>query len=321
MAVYTDVTDDELTAFLARYDVGALTAFRGIAEGVENSNYLVDTDRTRLILTLYEKRVARADLPFFLSLLQHLASKGLPCPEPYRDRAGRTEGELAGRPAALFSFLQGVWPRRPTAHHCGELGRALARLHLAGADFPMCRENALSHAGWTRLAADIGTAGEEVSAGITDIVAAELTALARAWPTGLPRGIIHADLFPDNVFFHDGAITGLIDFYFACNDLYAYDVAICLNSWCFENDREFNVTKAAALLKGYHSVRPLGSDEIVALPVLARGAALRFLMTRLYDWLNTPPDAFVRPHDPLAYLNRLRFHQRIADTAAYGIGI
>jgi homoserine kinase type II len=320
MAVYTDVSDEELEDFIASYAVGALTSFKGIAEGVENSNYLVHTESGRYILTLYEKRVRREDLPYFLGLMQHLVGRGISCPLPVKDRSGRTLKELAGRPAVLITFLEGLWVRRPNIEHCHALGDALAHLHLAGADFPMFRENDLSLPGWRSLVQSIGTAANEVIPGLAAELAQELAYLEKHWPSDLPQGVIHADLFPDNVFFLGDKVSGLIDFYFACNDALAYDVAVCLNAWCFEPDGSFNITKARAMLQAYEGVRPLSAEELRWLPTLARGAALRFLLTRSYDWLNTDENALVRFKDPNEYLRKLRFHQRVKSIRDYGLG-
>jgi homoserine kinase type II len=319
MAVYTDVAAEELGAFLGAYDLGDLLAYKGIAEGVENSNFLLHTSRGYFILTLYEKRVAAADLPFFLGLMEHLAARGLTCPQPVKNRAGETLGRLAGRPAAIVTFLDGMWIRRPNATHCAGLGRALAELHLAGADFSMRRANALSVAGWRPLYEAAQARADSVQVGLASAIAAELGVLAARWPRDLPHGVIHADLFPDNVFFLGERLSGLIDFYFACTDTLAYDVAICLNAWCFEPDHSYNVTKGRALLQAYAANRPLSAAELDALPLLARGAATRFLLTRLVDWLNVPPGALVKPKDPLEYHRKLRFHQAVASVRDYGI--
>ncbi len=318
MAVYTDVAAEDLARFLAGYDVGELLSYKGIAEGVENSNFLVHTSRGRFILTLYERRVAEGDLPFFLRLMEHLASRGITCPQPVKTTAAKTLGRLAGRPAAMVTFLDGMWIRRPSAAHCAALGEALARLHLAGADFPMRRENALSVAGWRVLYDRCREHAHEVERNIEALLAAELDALERDWPRGLPQGVIHADLFPDNVFFLGDKLSGLIDFYFACTDTLAYDVAICLNAWCFENDHSYNVTKGRALLASYTKTRPLTADEWDKLPLLARGASVRFLLTRLVDWLDVPPGALVRPKDPREYARKLRFHQKVKSARDYG---
>jgi homoserine kinase type II len=319
MAVYTDVAAEDLQQFLAAYDVGDLLAYKGIAEGVENSNFLVHASRGYFILTLYEKRVAAQDLPFFLGLMEHLASRGLTCPQPVKTRTGETLGKLAGRPAALVTFLEGMWIRRPSLAHCAALGGALAKLHLAGADFTMTRRNALSVAGWRSLAASAGARADSVQKGLQQAIAAELDHLEARWPRDLPQGVIHADLFPDNVFFLGDQLSGLIDFYFACTDTLAYDVAICLNAWCFEADHSYNVTKGRGLLQAYMKTRPMSERERDALPLLARGAALRFLLTRLVDWLEVPAGALVRPKDPLEYHRKLRFHQAIANVRDYGI--
>lgn len=319
MAVYTDVSDEALTAFLSDYQTGSLTSYKGIAEGVENSNYLVHTTDQSYILTLYEKRVDPGDLPFFLGLMDHLSNRGLSCPTPLKTRSGETLGELAGRPAALISFLEGMWVRRPTAQHCRQLGEAMARMHVAGQDFPHQRPNALSVESWRPLFAQSMDDADKVFAGLQKIVLDELSYLEAHWPQDLPEGVVHADLFPDNVFFLNNQLSGLIDFYFACHDALTYDLAICLNAWCFEPDLSFNVTKAKAMLQGYSRVRPLEPAEFDALPLLTRGAALRFLLTRLHDWLRVPEGALVTPKDPLEYLRKLTFHQSVETSRAYGL--
>ena len=319
MAVYTDVPDEELRAFIADYAIGEVVSCKGIAEGVENSNFLLRTDAGTYILTLYEKRVAPADLPFFIALMEHLAAHGIPCPTPVKAKDGVALRRLCGRPAALVSFLDGMWPRRVLPVHCAGVGRALAELHLAGAGFALRRPNNFSVASWRSLHEACRARAHEVRAGLAEELAGEVDALERSWPQGLPTGVIHADLFPDNIFFRHEAVSGIIDFYFACTDFLAYDLAICLNAWCFESDGSFNVTKARLMLASYRAARPLAPEEFAALPLLARGSALRFLLTRLYDWLNHPPGAFVRPKDPLEYLQKLRFHRSVAQSSAYGL--
>ncbi|MCX5497452.1 homoserine kinase [Kaistia dalseonensis] len=321
MAVYTEIADDELDRFIAGYDIGAILSVKGIAEGVENSNFLIVTEAGPHILTLYEKRVDPNDLPFFIGLMDHLAARGLTCPQPVRNRAGEALGRLAGRPAAIVTFLQGMWIRRPRVEHCAAVGEALARFHIAGEGFALTRRNALSVDSWRPLFDRSAGRADTVLPGLAIDIARELDQLEAAWPTDLPKGVIHADLFPDNVFFLRDRLSGLIDFYFACNDFLAYDAAICLNAWCFEPDGSLNVTKAKALLGAYAKVRPFTDDELRLLPILARGSALRFLLTRLYDWLNVPPGALVAPKDPLEYLKKLRFHRTVQDVGAYGLNI
>src|SRR6186997_2886941 len=319
MAVYTDVTAEDLGRFLSGYDVGELLAYKGIAEGVENSNFLVHTATGNFILTLYEKRVAEGDLPFFLGLMEHLAARGITCPQPVKNKQGGMLGKIAGRPAAIVTFLDGLWIRRPNPGHCAAVGEALAQLHLAGADFKLKRANALSIESWRPLYEHAKPRGDSVRPGLCAEIVKELDALEKAWPRRLPQGVIHADLFPDNVFFLGDKLSGLIDFYFACNDLYAYDIATCLNAWCFEKDHAFNLTKGTALLAGYQSVRPLSAAEKQALPILARGSALRFMLTRLYDWLTIPDGALVQKRDPVEYIRRLRFHRQIGSASEYGV--
>lgn len=330
MAVYTDVGDDALAAFLTEYDIGGLVAFRGIAEGVENSNFVLRTaqgeEQRDFILTLYEKRVDPGDLPWFLGLMQHLATQGLNCPLPVAGRDGEALRRLAGRPAAITTFLSGVWPRQVQARHCAPLGAALGRLHLAGTGYTPTRANGLGPEAWPPLlqASSENKQASSAFPGLIDELRAALDSILPYWPGAagrpdLPRGHIHADLFPDNVFFLGDDLSGLIDFYFACTDLFAYDVAICLNAWCFNDQGDFNVTYARRLLEGYESVRPLSAAEREALPVLAAGAAMRFSLTRLYDWLNTPAGALVTRKDPMAYVRRLRFHLATPTIGAYGV--
>ncbi len=319
MAVYTDVAAEELAEFLKAYDIGEVLSYKGIAEGVENSNFLLHTTSGSFFLTLYEKRVVLADLPFFLGLMGHLASHGIPCPQPVKMRNGETLGRLAGRPAAIIDFLEGVWPRKPNATHCAAIGQALAKMHLAGRDFSMTRANALSVSGWRPLFDQAASRADTLQHGLRQLMSDELDHLEKAWPKNLPEGVIHADAFPDNVLFLGDKLSGLIDFYFACNDILTYDIAICLNAWCFEADHSFNVTKARAFLSAYGRERQLSEAEQDALPLLARGAALRILLTRLVDWFNVPPGALVKPKDPLEYFRKLRFQQSVASMRDYGI--
>jgi homoserine kinase type II len=318
MAVYTEVDDEALKTFLDGYDVGTLLSCKGIAEGVENSNYLIHTTTGFFILTLYERRVNPKDLPFFIGLMQHVAAKGLACGAPVMRRDGTTLNELCARPAALITFLDGVSITRPQPHHCEELGKALGRFHLAAGDYQGTRNNTLSLASWPQLFAQVPQNVDTTFPQITARIQKQLERIGDHWPTHLPKGIIHADLFPDNVFFIKDEISGLIDFYFACTDMLAYDVAICINAWCFESDGAFNITKGQALLHGYHGVRPLERVEVDALSVLCQGAALRFLLTRLIDWFNVPEGALVKRKDPLEYDRKLRFHARVTSARDYG---
>ena len=319
MAVYTTISDDELAALLARYDLGTLLSFQGIAEGVENSNYLLRTDKENYILTLYEKRTNEEDLPFFMGLMEHLAKAGIICPAPIYDNQGQILQKVAGRPAALVSFLDGVSHNVPNTAQCKELGRVLAKMHLATASFDMKRQNALGPEGWQPLLSSIEPQETQLPDNLKQLAQDSLLRILSDWPKDLPAGVIHADLFPNNVMFIGDELTGVIDFYFACTDALAYDLSICLNSWCFEQDGSFNITKSAAMIEGYQSIRPLSATEIDALPVLCRGSAMRFFLTRFYDWINTPADAFVKPHDPMEYWAKLRFHEKCTTASAYGI--
>jgi homoserine kinase type II len=318
MAVYTDLTDDELTRLLADFDLGAPLAFKGIAEGVENSNFLLETEAGRFILTVYEKRVREEDLPFFLGLMHWLAEHGYPCATPIADRAGEMLQRVRGKACAIVSFLPGLSVRRPSVAHCREAGEGLARLHLAAEGFAGTRANDLGQAAWAPMFNRLTTDAEALKPGLAAVIEADLARLASAWPADLPAGVIHADYFPDNVFFRDGRFAGAIDFYFACEDALAYDIAIALNDWCFEPDGSFNVTAARALVAGYETRRPLSDAERAALPVLAHGAAMRFFLTRLNDWGATPAGALVRPKDPLEYERKLAVHRSAPDLVLFG---
>lgn len=303
MAVYTQVPAEELSALIARYGVGELVSAKGIAEGVENTNYLVDTSGGRFILTLYEKRVAAGDLPFFLALLDHLADRGSPVPRALKDVSGLQIQQVAGRPACLIEFLPGVSVTRPTPAQARAAGAALGRMHRAVADFPLSRPNSLGPEGWRALAARCGEQLDTIQPGLQARVAAELAWLEAHWPGTLPRSIVHADLFPDNVLMLGERVTGLIDFYFSCTEVRAWDLAVMHAAWAFAPD--YDDATGAALIAGYDAEHPLLPKERAAFPALARGACLRFLLTRAWDWLNTPADALVTRKDPLAFLRRL----------------
>lgn len=317
MAVYTHVDDKTLAAFLADYDLGQATSFKGIAEGVENSNYFLETEKAQLVLTLYEKRANPDDLPYFLDLMEHLAQAGIPSPLPVRDVNGIALQSLNGKPACMISFLKGVSVDDADEGHCAAVGQMLARMHTATANYSAVRQNDLSLEGWRKLANKTLLDADTVQAGLSDEIAKEMTFLEQNWPQELPTGTIHADLFPDNVLFTGHKITGVIDFYFGCTDLLAYDLAVCINAWCFDEALQFVPERAKRLTEMYDVSRNMSGGEIAALPVLCRGAAMRFLLTRLYDWLNPVEGAVVRPKNPLDYLARLKFHQNVKDTAAY----
>ena len=309
MAVYTDISDAELEAFLGGYDVGVALSFKGIAEGVQNSNFLLETDRERYFLTIYERQVRPGDLPFFLGFMQHLARHGFPSATPIADRAGRLLGELRGKPAAIVSFLTGLSVRRPGPEHCRQAGAGLAWLHEAGAGFEGRRANDLGHAAWAAMFDPLRGAADALKPGLAATIDDDVRRLTAGWPARLPEGLIHADYFPDNVFFRGPAFAGAIDFYFAAWDALAYDIAVALNAWCFEPDGSFNVTAARAFVAGYESRRRLSDPERAALPRLAHGAALRFFLTRLHDWGATPAGALVRPKDPMEYERKLAVHR------------
>jgi homoserine kinase type II len=313
MAVYTDITDEELAQLLADYELGAALSFKGIAEGIENSNFLLETETGRYFLTVFERRMREEDLPFFLGLMRWLAEHDYPCATPIADRSGEILKRVRGKPAAIVAFMPGLSVRRPNAAHCREAGEGLARLHLAAKGFPLTRANDLGQAAWAPMFAPLAGAADDLKPGLAATIRGDLASIAARWPADLPSGIIHADYFPDNVFFRAGKFAATIDYYFACVDALAYDIAVALNAWCFEPDGSFNVTSARALLAGYERHRPLTPAERAALPVLAHGAAMRFFLTRLADWGATPAGALVKPKDPLEYERKLAVHRETSD--------
>ncbi len=322
MAVYTHLGAEDLAALIAEFDVGELRSAKGIAEGVSNSNWLIETSGkdgagARFILTMYEFRIDTNELPFFLGLLDHLAAKGCPVPRTIHDRAGRLYRELDGKCLALIEYLPGVSVSKPTSAQAHAVGAALAQVHLAGADYPASRKNAMGPVEWQRLAVECGEGLIEIDRDLAAAVAEALPRLVECWPADLPRSVIHADLFPDNVLMLGSSVTGLIDFYFACTDMMAYDIAVTHCAWCFGQDRAFSPALSGALLAGYQSVRALSRAELAALPILAQGAALRFTLSRAYDWLNTPADALVTRKDPLPMLARLQFYADPANAAVF----
>lgn len=307
MAVYTHLSEDDLAALLAEYDLGPLIACDPVAEGIENTNYALTTANGRFILTLFERRVAEADLPFFIGVMAELAERGFPAPKPIARRDGGLFSRAKDRPAVIVSFLDGVWPRQTTLAQCAAIGGTLARMHLALASFEQTRANTLGPPGWEALLASRYDDAEKLRPGLGAAVARDVEDVRIAWPEQLPRGAIHADLFPDNAFFVGERVAGVIDFYFACTDFLAYDLAVCLNAWCFEDERVWGAERGRAMIAAYESVRPLSADEREALPLLARGAALRFFATRLTDWSAQRPGALVKPKDPMEYADKLAF--------------
>ncbi len=322
MAVYTHIDEGQLEQFLQGYPLGKAVSFKGIAEGISNSNFLLETEKGRYILTIYERRIDTDDLPFFLNLMSHFSKKGISCPLPIKAKNGKRQNMLANKHAALFTLLEGISIYNPTAAHCHAIGELCANMHLNGQDFEMSRKNAFSLEAWQQIYEQTKTHAERLKKGLAADLAKECAFLQSQWQQKtkpLTKGIIHADLFPDNVFFLNNRLSGVIDFYFACSDILAYDVAVAINAWCFERDGSFNTTKAQKLMQGYQSLRKLSSAEMEALPLLARGAAMRFLLTRLQDWFAVESDALVQRKDPLQYWNRLSFHRKVTTIADYGI--
>lgn len=321
MAVYTHIDEARLKELLTKYDIGELVSYKGIAEGVENTNYFVETDRARFVLTIFEKRVAPEDLPFYIDFMRHLKKKGVPCPDILLTRDNRTISVIENKPAVIATFLDGEWPKQVLQHHCLTLGTTVGHMHKAVKDFTMKRRNTLSLPAWRALISACQDKADTVEKGLYASLKAEIDFLEKAWPKYLPRGAVHADLFVDNVFFNGERLSGVIDFYFACTEYFSYDLMLTVNSWCFDRLGTFDKDKTAAILGQYNKVRPFTKSELRALPIFGRGAAMRIIATRLYDWLNPVPGAVVKAKDPMEHVRILRFHQSVTSAADYGLEI
>ena len=310
MAVYTHVSAEALEEFLLRYDVGELVSAKGIAEGVENSNYLIDTTKGRFILTLYEKRVEAGDLPYFMALLDHLADRGNPVPPAIKDRDGEAIQTLEGRPACLIRFLAGVSVSHPTAAQAEAAGAAMGRMHASLTDFALVRDNSMGVRTWQPLFDRCGRSLDDMAVNLHAEAGEMVDRVVRGWQGDhFPQGTIHADLFPDNVLMRGSDVTGLIDFYFACTDARIYDLAVMHTAWSFDaSGATHHPAIGEALIRGYHRTLPLSDEERAALPGFAAGACIRFFLSRAWDWLNTPADAMVTRKDPLAYWRRLKIY-------------
>lgn len=320
MAVYTKISQNDLEILLSGYSIGSLKSFTAITAGIQNSNYFIDTDKARYVLTIYESSVNAADIPFFLNLTEHFAKNGIPCPMPIRNNGGNNISTIHGKPCAIVSFIKGSELKEFSEKNLEELGSNVARMHIAGTNFPLKRANEIGIAGWRKKFEAVKDRADEISPGLKEELQEAREFVNLRWPENLPSGVIHGDIFPDNVLFaEDGTIAGIIDFYFACNDMFMYDLAICINAWCFDNNRDFNAEKAKILLSAYNKIRPISDEEIEALPVLAMGASIRFLLTRMYDFLNRVEGAVVNTKDPLEYLHKLRFHSNIKSYEEYGL--
>ncbi len=316
MAVYTHLGAEDLARLMEHYDVGRLVSFKGIAEGVSNSNWLLETTRGRFILTMYERRIETADLPFFLGLLDHLSASGCPVPRTIHDRDGAAWRMVDGKAVALIEFLPGLSPSAPTPGQAGAVGCALAQIHLAARDFPQSRTSTLEPGDTLDILKQCGAAALGTIDPDLPPILETGEAIVHEWPRALPRSIIHSDLFPDNVLMLGDRVTGMIDFYFACTGSMAYDLAVTHAAWCFDGTgARCNRALGRALIEGYETLRPLGDDERAALPLLAEGACLRFIASRAQDWLDTPDDALVHRKDPMDFVRRLEFYRASGQSA------
>jgi len=320
MAVYTKLSKQELSDFFSKYNLGKLLSYKEIKEGIENTNYFIQMEKGKFIFTLYEKRVEEKDLPFFISLMKNLFDKKFLSPKPIINKNGNYISEILNKKAAVVSFLNGKAKKILSPDNCKEVGFYTAKLHLITKDLTGKRENKLSVNSWRNLYNKVKINCHQIHPSLPGVIEKNLIEVEKNWPKNIPSGIIHADLFPDNIFFRNNRLSGVIDYYFSCNDFYAFEIAICLNALCFEGSKEnlsFNVTKAKKLIDGYSSVRILTKNEKDSFKILCKGAALRFLLTRVFDYLNLTEGAIVKIKDPLEYLKRLEFHDSVKDYSEY----
>ena len=320
MAVYTKLSEEKLNDFFLKYNLGKLLNYKEIKEGIENTNYLIHLEKGKFILTLYEKRVEEKDLPFFISLMRNLFDKKFPSPEPIVNKNGNYITEISGKKAAVVSFLEGKAKKNLNPNDCYEVGINTAKMHLITKNLTAKRENRLSFNSWKSIYNKVKKDCSKIHPKLADIVEKNLNEIEKKWPKNIPSGIIHADLFPDNIFFKNNKLSGIIDYYFSCYDFYAFEIAICLNALCFEGKKEnlsFNVTKAKKFIDGYSSIRNLNESEKQSLKILCQGAAIRFLLTRVFDYLNLIEGAIVKIKDPVEYLKRLEFHNNVKNYKDY----
>ena len=320
MAVYTKLSEEKLKKFFSKYSLGNLLNYKGIEEGIENTNYFIQTEKGKFILTVYEKRVDEKDLPFFISLMRNLFDNNFPSPEPIINNNGNYISEIAGKKAAVVSFLEGRSKKNLNPSDCFDVGVSTAKLHLITKNLTQKRENKLSVDSWKKIYNKVKKDCSKIHPKLTDVIEKNLLEIEKKWPKNIPSGIIHADLFPDNVFFKNNKLSGIIDYYFSCYDFYSFEIAICLNALCFEGKNEnlsFNVTKAKKFIDGYSTIRKLEKAEKESLKILCQGAALRFLLTRVFDYLNLTEGAIVKIKDPVEYLKRLEFHDKVKNYQDY----
>ena len=320
MAVYTKLSEEELKYFFSKYNLGKLLNYKEIKEGIENTNYFIQTEKGKFILTLYEKRVEEKDLPFFISLMRNLFDKNFPSPEPIINKNGNYISEILKKKAAVVSFLDGKAKKILNPNDCYEVGVSTAKLHIITKDLTGKRENKLSVNSWRKIYNKVEKDCSKIHANLPKVIKKNLEVIEKNWPKNIPAGIIHADLFPDNIFFKNNKLSGIIDYYFSCYDFYAFEIAICLNAFCFEGKNEnlsFNVTKSKKFIDGYSEKRKLTEEEKKSLKVLCQGAAIRFLLTRVFDYLNLTEGAIVKIKDPIEYLKRLEFHDNVENYQDY----
>ena len=320
MAVYTQISIDELNIFLSKYNIDNINEFSGIKGGTSNSNYLLTADNKKFILTIFEERTNQENLPFYFDLMNHLNAHDIKCPEVIKDKQGNFSNSIKQKHAVITSFLTGSSLEKIKPIHCSNLGLTIAKMHNASEKLNIKRENELGFDKLGIIIEKLKTYKKHIDDEKLKFIEDEFLFLSREISKDLPSGIIHADLFPDNIFFEENNLTGIIDFYFSCNDFYAYEIAICLNAWCFEDsNNEFNPTKAKYLLGSYNQERKFSNEEVEALPLLARASALRYLLTRLLDFYSHKDSDLILKKDPNEYISKLRFHQSVRKASEYGL--
>ena len=322
MAVYTKLEKEEIDNFFSKYNLGKIYDYHGIKEGIENTNYLIKSEKGKFILTLYEKRVDASDLPFFMGLMRNLNDSKFKCPEPIINRNGNYISEIKNKKAAVVSFVEGSAKKKLSPNNCYEIGVETARMHKITQNIKGKRPNTLSLNSWSNIYSKIETECSNIDKTLSYTIKNSLAEINKNWPKNLPSGIIHADLFQDNIFFKNDKFSGFIDFYFSCYDFYGFEIAICINALCFDGYKEnlsFNATKAKKFIDGYSSIKNLDEKEKMNLKVLSQGAAMRFLLTRVFDYINLRKGAIVAIKDPMEYLKRLEFHNNVKNYNDYYI--
>ena len=320
MAVYTKINKNDIILIAQKFGLNKIVRFQGIKKGIENTNYLLKTKNQKYILTIFEKRVQKKDLPFFMNLMEKFNNHNINCPRPIKNKNGKYLISIKNKPASIVTFIEGKDKKKLNNKNCFDIGKNVAKLHLSSNKIKLFRKNSMSINNMDKLLKNINFKSKKIVPSLQSILIKNLNEIKKQWPQKLPKGIIHGDLFIDNIFFKKNKFVGFIDFYFSCNDYFIYEIAICINALCFENKNGkffMNKKKVINLIKGYESIKKISLLEKNNLNILCRGAALRYLLSRIYDYLNTPKTALIKIKDPKEYFQKLIFHNRFNNFKNY----